>query len=549
MSFLADFFSSLHLTSPDPAWLWRMCAFVVLWTAELFVVQGMTLVSPQDNGSRFAQWAPRIRLLINLCFVVAATALLPAKLLLAVSVATFFVLLGLISHYQYFLRPLSALTLYHNWHEGVKASGHRFSARPQRAIFALGAVLVAQVALLATAPEPGLPSLELLALGIVALVCYGGLLCLASWIDPLDKISTTRGIGRLGMVRGYLSTWLAEFYYLGAHEVLESAVRQREIVSDRLSPVEIPLPIRRQLIIIQAESLDHNVLGSRANGQEVTPFLNRLCERALFYRIEAARYIGSADADFVMLNGVMPSKHIITYNIPNYPYANALPQFLEQFGYRTSAFHGNTGNFYNRRVAFEKMGFAEIQFEEEMNRQEGLRSTAWGVEDTDVFGLSLRRLRASDGRNCHFIITLTTHTPYKLANGGRGEIFPAPQSMAQNFLNNMRYLDDRLREYIGAVGPAIVVIYSDHPADPALAPEFKPDADGPREFIPCLIYDTESDLGARQRTRGQQIALDGSLTLLDISTFLRGRIAEAESTFSWDGAAAGSGAHPQVPNA
>jgi phosphoglycerol transferase MdoB-like AlkP superfamily enzyme len=225
-----------------------------------------------------------------------------------------------------------------------------------------------------------------------------------------------------------------------------------------------------------------------------------------------------------MLNGVMPSTHIITYNIPGYPYHNTLPQFLTQFGYRTSVFHGNTGNFYNRRAAFEKMGFAEIHFEEEMIEREQLPQIGWGIEDKQVLEYSSRLLRQSTGNVCHFIITLTTHTPYTLL-GGEREIFSSPQTIAQNYLNNMRYLDNQLRDFIGSLTSATVVIYSDHPADPAVAPEFAPDCRGQREFVPCLIYDTESDLAAIQRTRDQSIAEDGSLTLLDICTYLRNQIA------------------------
>ena len=502
-----------------------LLAFIAVWTAELFLVQAATLVSPQDNSPRFARWAPRIRLLIDLSFVVAVTALVPRWWLLGISVAAFFVNLGLVSHYQYFLRPLSALNAFHNWREGVRFSGHRFTLRPATMLLLLGSVLSIKAGLLLAETETSLTGDVNWLVGLAALGMYLALLVVASLLDPLDKILTTRGIGRLGMIRGYFVTWLAEFYYLGRHEVLDSAVRQREIVCDRLTKIETSVPIRRQLVIIQAESLDHNVIGLEANGQEVTPFLNQLRRRSLFYRLAAARYIGSADADFVMLNGVLPSMHLITYNIPNYPYADTLPEFLSRFGFRTVLFHGNTGNFYNRRNAFEKMGFAQIRFEEELIREDHLPAAVWGVEDRDVLDLSERMLQEESGRVCHFLITLSTHTPYKLLGPADREIFPKPQTMAQDYLNNMRYLDNLLRDYVGALKSATVVIYSDHPADPATAPDFRPDTEGSREFVPCLIYDTDSDLGEMQRTRDLPLASDGSLTLLDISSFLRSQIA------------------------
>ncbi len=525
-----ELLSLVELAMPSAAWGWRVLAFILVRTAELFFIQRYTLVSAQDVSAQFLKWAPRIRLLIDLTFVVAITALLPRPWLIGVSILAFFAQVGLVSYYQYFRRPLSALALYH-WREGSKASGHRFPASPRIPLLILGAALAVKVGLLATLPaDSGLNPPAWWVIGLSAAAIYAALIVAAGYIDPLDKILTTRGIGRLGLIRGYLFTWLAEFYYLGANEVLESAMRQRQIVSDQLTPLETAIPVRRQLIIIQAESLDFNVIGYQANGCEVTPFLNRLWDKSLRYRIAAARYIGSADADFVMLNGVMPSMHIVTYNIPNYPYSDTLPQFLSQHGYETSIYHGNTGNFYNRRSAFERMGFSNICFEEEMVLEQHLPQISWGIEDRHVLQLSRDALSRSIGPTCHVIITLSTHTPYTLVSGeGRNrDIYPKPQSMAQNYLNSMRYLDNELRNYVDSLEASTVVIFSDHPADLAVSPEFKPDYQGSREFVPCLIYDTEFDLGGMQRTR-HGLADDGQLTLLDISTYLRTQIANGQA--------------------
>ena len=374
LSTLGSAFTGLHVN-----WLWQMLAFIAIWAAELFFVQKATLISVQDSSERFLRWAPRLRLGLDVCFVVAVSMFLPRSWLVLVSAIVFLVHLGLISHFQYFLRPLSALSLFHNWREGMKTGGITFGLRLTRLSWVLALVLAVKLALLLTMPpDSGTSVWWTRSVGLAAVVGYLIVAVAASNIDPLEKIRTTRGFGRLGVIRGYFITWLGECRYLGRHEVLAGAKRQREIVLDRLTPIESPITIHRRLIIIQAESLDFNVLGYKVNGQPVTPFLNRLREQSLFYRIAAARYIGSADADFVMLSGVMPSTRIITYNIPNYPYENTLPQFLSHYGYRTAAFHGNTGNFYNRRNAFKKMKFSEIHFREEMASRDGFAETKLG---------------------------------------------------------------------------------------------------------------------------------------------------------------------------
>src|SRR4029078_8074515 len=117
-------------------------------------------------------------------------------------------------------------------------------------------------------------------------------------LDPLDRILTTRGIGRLGLIRGYSEVWAAEAYYLGNREILERAIEERQLKLDRLTPVESSFTPGKRLIVVQAESLDFSALGYKVNGEEVTPFLNRLREQSMFYRIQAIHFNGSADADF-----------------------------------------------------------------------------------------------------------------------------------------------------------------------------------------------------------------------------------------------------------
>jgi hypothetical protein len=110
------------------------------------------------------------------------------------------------------------------------------------------------------------------------------------------------------------------------------------------------------------------------------------------------------------------------------------------------------------------------------------------------------------------------------------DIFPQPKTKAENYINNMRYIDRTLRDYLASLRNATVLIYADHTADVTID-SFKPDRVGAREFIPVFIYDTETDLAKLQKTRGEPIQTDGTLNLLDISNYLRAEIkANAEAS-------------------
>jgi hypothetical protein len=512
---------------PDPAWLWHRLAFMAIWLAELTAVQRATLRSPWGSSRRFDRFALVVRTLIDACFVTAATFALPSYGLMAITLIAFAVHFGLLAHYRHLNRPLSMLALIYNWREGMKSWPRSSPLQPARSTLLLLAALVAKLALLATSPAEQIdPVLRWTTVGVAA-AGYIAMLAAASCVDPLVGIRGSRGFGRMGMIRGYFATWLGEIYYCGGRKVLDHAIHQREIVRDRLTPMEASIPIQDRLVVIQAESLDFNVFDFRAGDQEVTPFLNRLRQRSMFYRLAGARYMGSADVDFTMLAGMMPSTRIVNFKIPGFPYDDALPKFLSDFGYRTEIFHGNTGSFYNRRLAFERMGFSKIYFKEELEHCGDVPDHPWGIDDAEVFRFSVERLIDEPGRNCHFIITMTTHTPYDYVRPENWEIFPKPQSMAQHFLNGMRYLDNLLRHYVERLGAATVVIYGDHAADPALksSAEFQSHWPGGQEFIPCLIFDTTQDLAARQQTARPGVADDGSITLLDFSGYLRTQIA------------------------
>jgi phosphoglycerol transferase MdoB-like AlkP superfamily enzyme len=322
-----------------------------------------------------------------------------------------------------------------------------------------------------------------------------------------------------------MGPWFAEWYYLGDGQLLDEMIKNRERIYNQLTPIEADIPIHERLVIVQAESLDTNILGYRVNGVEVTPFLNQLRRQSMSYRVKAMHWRGSSDADFAALNGVPGSRRANSYSVSNYPYANTTPQLLARCGYEVVSFHGNVGDFYQRRGAYEKMGFSDIYFREELEGRIGLPAGRWGVYDQEVLRFSAQQLRDAAKPTCHFVITLTTHTPYNQLPPGAHEIYPEPTTTAERYINNMRYLDNCLRDYITALGNGTtVVIYADHPTEDFA--QFKCDRDLGREleYVPCLIYDSDQDLAKLQKTRRNPISTDGTLNLLDVINYVRGQV-------------------------
>ncbi|HEV3136488.1 MAG TPA: sulfatase-like hydrolase/transferase, partial [Pirellulales bacterium] len=109
------------------------------------------------------------------------------------------------------------------------------------------------------------------------------------------------------------------------------------------------------------------------------------------------------------------------------------------------------------------------------------------------------------------------------------EIFPDARTTYQNYMNNMRYLDNCVRDYVTSLGrDTTVMIYADHPTEVG-DEDFTPDRDrsDARQFIPCFIYDTDQDLSQVQKTRNDPMSRDGSLSLVDMINYLRGQVKRA----------------------
>jgi hypothetical protein len=514
----------IDLCRRERLWAAAMAAFVLVWTVELYLVQAHTLVYPNETGPRFAFFAPKIRLVLDLLFVSALTCWLRPRWLCVAVIGAFFAYLGLITYYQHFARPISLLTIFANWREGSRVIGLGVELFPKSVAVILLVVLAVELGALALARKVPLPR-NCARLGGAAFTAAYVVLYLATNVyDPLETIQTTRGVGRLGAIRGYLGPWFAEWYYLQDDRVLARALELRDEPYDRLTPLEADLPLHKHLVILQAESLDTNILGYRVGGQEVTPFLNKLRAMSMYFRVRSFHVNGSADADFNALTGTRGSDHENTYVIPGYPYENTTPQLLARAGFACYSFHGANGEFYNRRAPFEKMGFAGIYFQEELVSQFGLKVGGWGISDKDLLTAAALEMRQATEPTCHFIITLTTHFPYTLLSPADEEIFKPANSMQERYINNMRYLDNCLRDYITALGAGTtIMIYADHPTENESLEAC--DRQGGRQYIPCMIYDSDQDLSQLQRTRDNPAATDGSLTLVDVVNYLRGQIA------------------------
>ncbi len=103
----------------------------------------------------------------------------------------------------------------------------------------------------------------------------------------------------------------------------------------------------KNLIYIQVESLENFVIGKTVNGKEITPNLNKLVQKSLYFpnTFEQVNEGTSSDADLMVNTSMLPLRQGSTFfRYPNTNY-NSLPNLLEGEGYATSAIHPDKGSF------------------------------------------------------------------------------------------------------------------------------------------------------------------------------------------------------------
>jgi phosphoglycerol transferase MdoB-like AlkP superfamily enzyme len=262
---------------------------------------------------------------------------------------------------------------------------------------------------------------------------------------------------------------------------------------------------------------------------EVTPFLNQLKKVSLFYKLRAIYVRGSADADFTVLTGSMPSPDVVTYQLKTYPYGHeCLPHLAAASGYDVVSLHGNAGTFFNRREAFVKMGFHTCYFLEEL-LEAGLPRGRWGIEDARVLKFSGDLFSNTERPALHFIITLTSHGPFTYLTEENGALFKPPSTLEERYLNSMNYVDRAMDEYVKELPDrTLCIIYGDHNAHFDFSGRKRP---GQPDYVPCLIYRKGEDLSGLLEKEDRKTALSGAMDFIDLNDYLT-RLLPASETVS-----------------
>ncbi len=224
------------------------------------------------------------------------------------------------------------------------------------------------------------------------------------------------------------------------------------------------------IIIVEFESLGAEIIGKKIDGQEITPTLNRLAEKGIYFKnfySQALTCSGTLDVELSTLSSFYPS--------PKSPYAIkyakkipfTLPRFLKIHGYRTMFFHANSGDFYRRSIVMRIFGFESLYFADYFNSNERKHR---GTDDYPFFLECAEVIKNSSQPFFAYIVTLSSHTPFDLPKGEKPglEIRESLDETTKKYYQILNYVDRAFKAFFEELSKyplikdTILILFGDH---------------------------------------------------------------------------------------
>lgn len=219
-------------------------------------------------------------------------------------------------------------------------------------------------------------------------------------------------------------------------------------------------------VIIQVESMDSNIVKQQYNGSYVMPYLSSLRENSVYYPYTLSYHQGggTSDTEFSIINSVEPLESFPAIKLTSYNYPNSVVKKLSKAAYSTMAFHGNVSTFYNRDIAFSKMGFKTFY---DINSMKYI-DEGWGAPDDKVFSFAFDKMTNSKEPFLSYIITMTSHGPFESARNyyNNNSYDGIEDELVKNYFNSMNYVDNSIKDFVSKIQAQLpntyVFIYGDH---------------------------------------------------------------------------------------
>ncbi len=249
----------------------------------------------------------------------------------------------------------------------------------------------------------------------------------------------------------------------------------------------------KNLLVIHAESIQNFLINLKINGREVTPNLNKLVKKSLYFNKFYPQITTgtSSDTEFTFETGLLPSTSGITFVSYYDRKYESLANILKNKGYYTFSMHANDGDYWNRNAMYKTFGYDKFYSKD-----------SFVITDNDIIGLGLsdkeffkqltiilKNIKETKEPFYGKIITLTNHSPFDEIDkygefdltmtyeyvDDRGRTIKGVSNYLEgremgNYIKAAHYADEALGELFNLLEEnkildnTVVVLYGDHEA-------------------------------------------------------------------------------------
>lgn len=226
------------------------------------------------------------------------------------------------------------------------------------------------------------------------------------------------------------------------------------------------------VLYVSMESLQNFIIDYKINGQEVTPFLNKLAHGdSTFYFDNFFHQVGqgkTSDAEFMMANSLYPLPQGAVFTQKSQNTYQAAPQILKSRGYTSASFHGNNKSFWNRDQMYQALGYDKF-FDESYFDMSDENTINYGLKDKPFFKQSMPYLKNLQEPFLAKFLSLSNHFPYVLDKGDTD--FPEGDfgdGVVNRYFKTAHYMDTALKQFFnklkssGLYDNTVIVMYGDH---------------------------------------------------------------------------------------
>lgn len=186
---------------------------------------------------------------------------------------------------------------------------------------------------------------------------------------------------------------------------------------------------RMNVVLISVESLSASFLGEFGNNQHITPYLDSLSIKSVFFNNCYATGTRTVRGLEVLSLSIPPIPGQSIVRRPSNDSLFSIGAVLKSRGYITQFFYGGYSSFDNMGPYFAGNGY-EVIDRSKLDPAKIHYANIWGVADEDMFDYALTQFDKNAGTGNPFfghIMTVSNHRPYTYPEG-RIDISPKSQT-------------------------------------------------------------------------------------------------------------------------